>query len=222
MDHVATALDDAADAATTSLAEPGDWLTGQQRVAAWREARASATNELDLARRAAVSPAAVEGTHSATADLDAAAVDAVHRVASDPGRLTRAWAEACIDALGEETYTELVGITSIAAVIDRFDRVRGRPLRPLPRPRAGAPTRVRPSDVGDVGAWVSQAVHKTRANVSRALTLVPETQRIWRPLVDTFYSRGGEFLDLRWDRALSRPQVELVAARTTALNECFY
>ena len=26
----------------------------------------------------------------------------------------------------------------------------------------------------------------------------------------------------QWDRALSRPQVEMVASRTTSVNECFY
>jgi hypothetical protein len=36
------------------------------------------------------------------------------------------------------------------------------------------------------------------------------------------YASGDEFWNLTWDRPLSRPQVELVAARTSALNECFY
>ena len=31
-----------------------------------------------------------------------------------------------------------------------------------------------------------------------------------------------DFGELVWDRPLMRPQVELVAARVSALNECFY
>ncbi|MDH3683123.1 MAG: hypothetical protein OEV40_24615 [Acidimicrobiia bacterium] len=208
--------------AAERLAEPGDWLTGLQRIAAWNEVRDAAANPLDEARQRAVSPFAVAGKHEATDHLGSTAVEVVHRVATDPGRLTRAWAERAIAELGEETYTELVGVTAIATIIDRFDLITSNSLRPLPMPVGGRPARIRPDDVGDVGAWVSQAVDKTRANVSRALTLVPRTQSAWRPLVDSHYSRGPEFLTLVWDRAMSRPQVELIAARTTALNECFY
>ena len=31
-----------------------------------------------------------------------------------------------------------------------------------------------------------------------------------------------DFNTLVWDRPLSRPQVELVAARVSSINECFY
>jgi hypothetical protein len=145
-----------------------------------------------------------------------------HRVASDPGRLTRTWADAQIAVLGEETYTEIVGITAIAMVVDRLRRALGLEQADLPEPRDGEPRRARPDDVGDIGAWVSQTVGATRANVSRTLSLVPVTNETWRALVDSHYSRGAEFMSKQWDRALSRPQVEMVASRTTALNECFY
>jgi hypothetical protein len=87
---------------------------------------------------------------------------------------------------------------------------------------AGEPGRERPADVGDVGAWLPMTVDKALANVSRALSLVPRTDRTWRKLVNDSYSRGPQMLELTWRRALSRPQVELVAARVSALNGCFY
>ncbi len=208
--------------ATDAIAGPGDWLTGEQRVAAWREARDAATNELDQERRRALSPNAVDGSHAATGELSASAMEVVHRTASDPGRLTRSWADGQIAALGEEIYTELIGVTAIVMVIDRFQRAMGRPELPLPTPVAGEPTLERPNDVGDVGAWVSQTVGPTKANVSRTLSLVPVTNQAWRQLVDTHYSHGAEFMNLQWDFPLSRPQAELVATRSTALNECFY
>lgn len=218
MNDIEHAQRDARDA----VAAPGDWLTGVARLAVWREVRDSHTNPLDRARWTALSPNAVDGEHGATTELSAAAVEVVHRTATDPGRLTRSWAEAQIAALGEETYTELIGVTAIVTVLDRFDRAMGRPERPLPEPVDGEPTRARPDDVGDVGAWVSQTTGPTRANVSRTLSLVPTTNLPWRQLVDTHYSRGADFVNLRWEYPLSRPQAELVAARTTALNECFY
>ncbi len=210
------------DTAAQRISEPGDWLSGEQRLAAWAQARDAASNPLDLARLAALSPEAVPGSHEATSALSAAAVEVVHRVASDPGRLTRSWADRLIDQLGEERYTELVGVTAIVTVLDCFDRIMGLQTRALPAPVDGEPTGVRPQGVGDVGAWVSQSLAKANANVSRTLSLVPTTEGPWRSLVTSHYSRGPEFFKLDWDRALSRPQVELVAARTTALNECFY
>jgi hypothetical protein len=217
-----SSIDEAQRAAIESIAGPGDWLTGEQRVAVWREVRDAATNELDQQRRHALSPNAVNARHDATAELSASAMEVVHRTASDPGRLTRAWADEHIAELGEETYTELVGVTAIVTVIDRFHRAMGRPAIALPEPTAGEPARVRPDDVGDIGAWVSQSTGPTKANVSRTLSLVPLTNQTWRQLVDTHYSHGAEFMNLCWDFPLSRPQAELVATRSTALNECFY
>lgn len=205
-----------------AVAAPGDWLTGTERVAVWAEVRRSRVDELDRARREAISPNAVAGSHGRTAELSAAAVEVVHRVASDPGRLTWAWAEPLLAELGEEVYTELVGVVAITEVLDRFALAVGHEPPPLPEPEAGEPARVRPDDVGAVGAWVSQTLEKVRANVSRALSLVPDTNRTWRGLVDAHYSHGTGFYELRWERALGRPQVELVAGRTTSLLECFY
>jgi len=209
-------------AAIVALARPGDWLTAAERIDAWRHVRLAATDPLDAARQAAVSPAAVAGEHPASTELPAAAVEVVHRVASDPGRLTRSWADRQIAELGEERYTELVGVVAIASVIDRFHLAMGRRALALPAPSNGEPARTRPDGVGDVGAWVSQSTGSTRANVSRTLSLVPVTEVAWRDLVDSHYSRGAEFMEAIWERPLTRPQVELVASRTTGLNECFY
>ena len=215
---ITAALDDAAE----SLVGPGDWLTGSQRRAAALEARDARTNELDQQRRDALSPNAVPGGHEATAELQAEAVEVIHRVASDPGRLTQVWADEKMTVLGEETYTELVGIAACTAVLDMFAWTMTGDDSQLGDDAAGSPAKERPDDVGDVGAWVSQTTGTGMANVSRSLSLVPVTNRAWVGLVQALYSRGAEFLDLSWDRALSRPQVELVAARTTAELECFY
>jgi hypothetical protein len=208
--------------AVGSLVEPGDWLTGAQRRAAALEARDARTNELDQQRRAALSPHAVPGGHGETSELVAEAVEVIHRIASDPGRLTRTWADEMMTVLGEETYTELVGIAACTAVLDMFAWAMTSDDAELAGSAVGTPANERPADVGDVGAWVSQTTGTGMANVSRSLSLVPVTNHAWVGLVQALYSRGPEFLDLSWDRALSRPQVELVAARTTAELECFY
>ena len=149
-------------------------------------------------------------------------MEVVHRIASDPGRLTRAWADEMMVALGEETYTELVGITACTATLDMFAWATSDRDIDLAEASEGSPAEERPDTVGEVGAWVAQTVDGAMANVSRSLSLVPVTNAAWIGLVQAMYSRGPGFLDLEWQRALSRPQVELVAARTTAELECFY
>jgi len=205
-----------------ALAGPGDWLSGEERLDVWREARDSRTNSLDRERKAALTPAMVAGAHGPSRHLSATAVDVVHRIASDPGRLSRNWASAAMSELGEEIYTELVAVTGTAVALDSFDRAMGDELAPLPAVVSGDPSRIRPDSVGEVGAWVSQTTGEVRANVSRAVSLVPVSDAAWRQLVNAHYSRGNEFYDMNWSRALNRPQTELVASRVTALLECFY
>jgi hypothetical protein len=65
-------------------------------------------------------------------------------------------------------------------------------------------------------------IDKALANVSRALSLVPRTNATWRALVTASYSRGPEMMELTWSRALTRPQIELVAATVSRQQECFY
>lgn len=210
-------------AAMASIGAAGDWLTADQRLAAWHEVRDARSNELDAARAAAISPNAVPGGHTANGELSAPAVEVLHRISSDPGRLSRTWADQMIEALGEETYVELVGVAAIASTLDLFFWAMHGEDVPLPAAdQTTGPANHRPDDVGEVGAWVAQSTGVSMANVSRSLSLVPVTNKTWVSLVQAMYSRGPEFLDLEWERPLSRPQVELVAARTTAENECFY
>ena len=79
--------------------------------------------------------------------------------------------------------------------------------------------------MGDIGAWVPvQVVDWNHANVARALSLVPQGVRTFFRLVVAMYvGTGTDFTEMVWDhRPLARPQVELIAARVSALNQCFY
>ena len=130
-------IEEAQQSTIASTSTPGDWLTGAQRVAVWREVRDAAVNELDQERKRALSPNAVEGAHAASAELPASAMEVVHRVAF-PTRdgSTRTWADGHIADLGEETYTELIGVTAIVQTIDRFHAAMG-----LDEWELGTPTR---------------------------------------------------------------------------------
>tara|TARA_Y100001970_G_scaffold179520_1_gene218490 strand:+ start:43947 stop:44639 length:693 start_codon:yes stop_codon:yes gene_type:complete len=215
-------LTDAHDSVWQRLGQCGTWWTGEQRVAAMAEVRQALRCALCNERLEALSPMMVAGEHDSVSELAPEAVDLIHRLTTDPGRLSKEWALLVIESIGEEAYVELSTLVCVQYVVDSFARSLGLPLRELPEPQFGEPDKVRPEGVGDVGAWVSQTIEKSLANVSRAGSLVPETEALWREIVQAHYSRGPQFAELVWDRALSRPQVELLASTVSALNECFY
>jgi hypothetical protein len=59
-------------------------------------------------------------------------------------------------------------------------------------------------------------------NVIRALSLVPDAVRDIKLLAEVQYVPLDDFEDPTLRRTLSRPQMELIAARVSAVNECFY
>src|ERR1051326_2830352 len=83
-----------------SLSVAGTWWTGAERVAIAREVRAARRCAWCAERKAALSPYASSGKHDSATDLRPAIVDAVHRVVTDPGRLSRRWAAEVMAGAG--------------------------------------------------------------------------------------------------------------------------
>jgi hypothetical protein len=204
----------------SELAAAGDWWGGASRRAIMEEARAARRCAHCVDHRSPSESTA--GRHAAKGVLPAAAIEVIHRVVNNSDRLTRPWAEVQIGDLGDASYAEVVGVTAIIEALDVYTRSIGDPPHELLPPIDGTPPAGRPDDVGDVGAWIAMTEEKLLANVSRALSLVPRTNATWRTLVAASYSRGPEMLELTWERALTRPQTELIAARVSKLQECFY
>ena len=59
-------------------------------------------------------------------------------------------------------------------------------------------------------------------NVIRALSLVPDEVRAWVDVSGAQYLSMEEMRSFESTRALDRAQIELIAGRVSALNECFY
>src|SRR5713226_245549 len=92
------------------LAAPGSWWTGAERVAIAAEVRQARHCALCQARQAALTPAAVEGHHDHLGALPNTAVDVIHRVVTDPGRLSQKWfTETLAAGLSAEQYVEIIG-----------------------------------------------------------------------------------------------------------------
>ena len=153
--------------------------------------------------------------------LPARAVEVAQRVAIDAHKLDRDWCQEAVAALGDAAYVELVAVAVLTTVVDAFAESIGAEAVALPEPKAGEVDRMRPDGVGEAGAWVDMTTPWAGPNVGRALSLVPADQMAFMGLVGSMYALGN-FTELVWDGPLSRPQTELVAARVSAINECFY
>ena len=216
------------------IAAPGTWLTGEQRVAVADEARRARSCAQCRERKAALPPFSVQGEHEHGGVLSAPMVDEIHRVTTDAARLTESWYRSLLEqGLAAEEYVEALGVAVQVISIDRFHHALGFPLEPLPAPVSGEPTRVRPENVVEGEAWVPmQAAKQVAAEaglpagqapfVIRALSLVPAELRAWSDLSEAQYLSKDQMMRFGTVRAIDRSQIELVAGRVSALNECFY
>lgn len=220
------------------LASAGCWFSGAERIALAAEARNARRCPLCEERKQALSPASVVGPHRGLGALDERVIDVVHRVTTDPGRLTQRWFEEVMASAGERFsdahYVELIGAVTTLVSVDAFHAALGLPPEPLPEPRPGEPSRRRPPGAAPGGAWVPMLPFRqpggTEAdlwkggtgNVIRALSLVPDEVRNGKRLMAAHYLPPRQLTDLGAGRSLSRAQMELVAGRVSALNECFY
>ncbi len=217
------------------LGRPGTWWTGAERVAIAREVRAAWRCSLCRERKAALSPNTVPGPHARASTLPDEIVDAVHRLTTDPGRLSRDWFDRVRAVASDGHYVELLGVVVTVVSIDSFCHGIGVPLHALPEPVAGEPSCYRPTQARNEGAWVPMIPaadargleqglfgDSRTANVVRALSLVPDEVRQLRELSAAQYLSELQMMDFAVGRSLSRAQMELIAGRVSALRECFY
>jgi hypothetical protein len=215
------------------VAAPGTWLTGAERVAVAEETRRARDCALCRDRKAALSPFSIDGEHDHAGMLPAPMLDEVHRITTDAARLGEAWYRSLLDqGLSAEAYVEALGVAVLVISVDRFQHALGFPAEPLPSPLAGEPSRVRPDDLVEGEAWVPMRSAKALAAeiglpgpapfVLRALSLVPAELVAWRNLSRAQYLGEDQMTNFGKVRAIGRSQIELVAGRVSALNECFY
>ena len=105
-----------------------------------------------------------------------------------------------------------------------------------PEPVAGEPARVRPAGAKRNLAWVATlapediatgdpdpfVVHGDK-NIHRGVSLVPQEVFNFFDLDVELYLRDEEIRDFAQEyRAINHAQIELIAARASAINACFY
>lgn len=233
---VRLSLADAHAAVWRRLGRPGTWLDGSQRIAVCEEIRQARDCALCARQKAALSPYTVSGTHDTTGALPELWVEVIHRVVADPGRLTNGWFDRTIGAgmpIGE--YVEIVSLIAHLTAIDTFTRALDLPLHALPDAESGHPSRYRPAEAHVTDAWVptitwgesgpaeADLLVGSQSNIRRALTLVPDEARSYFALGEYQYLTAKQRSDYsRKHRAISNAQIELLAARVSAINQCTY
>jgi hypothetical protein len=184
-----------------NVAAAGATWTGGERLAIAAEARRARSGEPP------------SGT------LPAEATEAVRLLADRPAEARREWvARLVAGGLGYPRYVEIVGVVSRVVAADTLCEALGRAVEPLPEAVAGEPS-------GEIAegapgkAWVPMV---GRTSITQALSLIPaenaELERFHGPMYLTFEEMSQPTIA----RGLNRPQMELLAARTSAFNECFY
>jgi len=213
------------------LKTPGTWGTSEQRLTIINEARQSAYHAGTLEKP--TNPGIVPNV-----ELSEVARRVVKRLAIAPKDMDQKFYNQAIeDGLTDSQYVEIVGLVARFTCFDIFARGIDIPLRPLPSPTSGPPSQKRPKEAVIEKAWVPTIPNFPEGGeiskvlfgpwqpyIMRGLSLVPDEFTAHFDLEEVQYMPSAHFLefDYQHHEGLTRPQVEIVAARVSALNECFY
>lgn len=207
------------------ISTTGSYWSGLDRVAIVQEARASLECSLCAARVRAISPNAVSGDHDTVTNLPTEVVDLVHRIRTDPGRYTKSVFDEFCSKYSTGQYVELISVVATSVIVDTMHRCLGLDLPSFSRPDSTEPSGKEPANVEDAGAWLPLAKHdqarsdlgfRRVPNILRAMGSVPSAVTLFFTCFRNHYSMMGVPLDLH------ASQVEFIAARVSALNQCFY
>lgn len=221
------------------IAHPGSWWTGAERVAIAAEVRLAKKCSYCAERKKALSPNHAKGAHNSQNSLDVELVDAIHRVTTDAPRLTRAFLDKLnLAGINDAAYVEMLGVVVSVISIDVLHEALDFPLELLPVPIQGAPSRYLPVNLTDAGAFVKMLAEDNLTetdsdiydglpwapNVAKAMSAHPDSVRMLRRLSAVHYMPIKDITDPsnQGGKAISREQMELIAGRVSATNDCFY
>jgi hypothetical protein len=219
------------------LGAPGTWWDGATRVAIAEETRQAMACHYCADRKAALSPYALDGAHDSATDLPPVLIEVIHRIRTDATRLTEQfYKEALAGGLSDAEYVETVGVMANVITIDSFCDALGVPRFDLPAPQPGEPTRRRPAGAKPGLAWVPTLAPEdvtdaeagmydglAGVNIHRALSLVPAEVVGFFDIDAEHYLPDTLLRDFGNEhRDLTHAQIEFLAARVSALNQCVY
>lgn len=159
------------------------------------------------------------GGDSSPSSLPDSAIATAAAVGAQPAGIRRHWVAGIAGDLGYARYVEIVGVASRLAAVDTFHTAIGAELEPLPEPEPGEPSHSDEPQARLGAAWVPMV---GGASITQALSLVDAESTAQEDMHGPLYLTYEGMAELDYVGGLSRSQMELVAARTSAINECFY
>ena len=152
-------------------------------------------------------------------------VNLIHKVCTDPGRITKRYFQECLDAdYSVEQYVELISVVATSVIIDTMHNALSLPVPVIRNVIDGGPLgQEKPLVVHDE-AWVPIARAEPElnelgipkaANIVRSMGAVPSAVVLFFSVFRSHYMIADLPVDLQ------RAQAELVAARVSLLNQCF-
>ena len=216
-----------------SFARAGTWGTARQRTMIAAEARKARVE-------AGVQESVGDEALAESAELPEPARRLAREVALGGIGIDRKVCEQTqAEGLSEGAYVEVVGLVARLAHLDVFARGIGVPSRTLAEPvEDKAPSMQHPSVSKNEGFFTASIPSAPEGgdlalelfgsepapNIVRSLSLVPDEARRLNNVINTEYFSAETIFNLTHSslKAISRPQIELVAAKISALNQCFY
>lgn len=186
----------------TRLAEAGATLTGAQRGEVAAAARAGQAGEAPQVN-----------------SLPRELIAFVELLAADPTAVAATTVAQLGSEMGFGPVVEAIGVTARLAGVDGFHRSMGIPLEDLPTAQPGEPNGDLAPEPLVGNGWVPKA---RMGSIVDALSLVPAEAVAQEDLHGPLYLTYEQMGDRRFVRGLNRAQLELLACRTSSINECFY
>lgn len=186
------------------IASPGSFFTGAERVAFATHARVA------------------RGLVASGPELLPIMASTIARVAADAASSraehVAAWEAEGLDVLA---FLELVAVVSRISSIDSYRIGLGVPLDTLPEPAPGDPVPNIEEKAVTSNAWVPTV---GIALAPTSLSALPDERASKGTLGSVWYinDKMVHTYDAEPGRELTRAQMELVASRTSWLNECFF
>jgi hypothetical protein len=216
-----------------SFACAGTWGTAAQRTAIVAEARRAR-------REAGVHESIGDEALADNSELPEAAINLARFVALGGIGIDREYCKQTqANGVSEGAYVEIVGLVARLAHLDVFARGIGVPARQLADPvEDKVPSMQRPAEAKNEGFFTASIPSapeggklaeeifgsEPAANILRSLSLVPDEARRLNTVIAQEYFSMETIFDLTFSsqKGISRPQLELVAAKVSELNQCFY
>jgi hypothetical protein len=239
IDHLRAELPAAHNTAWLQIGSPGASFNAKQRVSILKLARSALDCRLCEQRKKALSPFTIDGMHNcngevASANLHPALIDAIHRIRTDPGRLTKAWFDDMVsNGVTVEAYVEAVSVVTTVVIIDTLHQSLGLALAPPPATGPGEPTGQLNALASDQGAWlptlntfIAESAADANAVADHGLPQIPNIAKAFGLVpcaAELFFGAFRPHYQLQdINLAISQGQAEFVASRVSAINECFY